>query len=594
MLCAKNLKVALAAILGVVSLVGAGTAHAVVNLNPAAANDAGAQLFAAERIYALTTSTAVVAANATSTSATPSGYHIVARGIAAAFEAGETYYLRFDLLEGTDVVMRGTNSFRTGGENGAPTVSDTDRILAGFNAGITVNPVMGDAGSSIATTTARLVDRLSPFTNEALIYSIEPGAIDAGQGDLIWALPANAIMVGLAEVQAKAVAIRLTIWGTRPEARRADSGLGTGLGSSAPIWTSDTAAILKTVPTLGTSVTMPQQLTASVAADFRRFLATGTATTSATEGILATANVAVTNAVMSVPVLDVDSSQVELTDLVASVTATVTGTAGVDAFDFGNFYLGDGCTAATDAMTRVPVMGTTTVTIKTTGSLSGTFDGTAEGATATGASATFCVNVSANTASASSTYEQIEATGYNMALEINLENGGGKYAIPSDEMGNAVARPAGEIIRDGTTVQIAYLTTSTDYGANRGGLWTGWVGGSYNQRLTITNYGSVAADYTLKDFVSEPGVTVGCVSPRPMRLPAGVSCAESEMEGTIVSGTLPARTSITLRVAEAITIMGGNPRTSGTLLLVARPQDIGVATVQVTLPEGQTDTVQYQ
>ena len=591
MLCAKNLKVALAAILGVVSLVGAGTAHAVVNLNPAAANDAGAQLFAAERIYALTTSTAVVAATATTTHATQSGYHIVARGIAAAFEAGETYYLRFDLLEGTDVVMQNMNSFRTGGRNGAPTVSDSDRILAGFNAGITAEPLLGDAGNSVATSTARLVDRLSPFTNEALIYSVDtPTNIDAGSGDLVWALPANAIMVGLAEVQAKAVAIRLTIWGSRAEARRADSGLGTGLGSSAPIWTSDTAAILKTVPTLGTSVTMPQELTASVAADFRRFLATGTATTSATEGILATANVAVTNTVMMVPVLDVDAMQVELDDLVTSVTATVTGTAGSDAFDFGNFYLGDDCSTATNAMTRVPAMGTTTVTVKTTASLSGTFDGTAEGATATGASATFCVNVTANTASASSTYEQIEATGYNMALEINLADGGGKHAIPSDEMGNAVERPAGEIKRDGTTVRLAYLTTSTEYGVNREGLWAGWERGTYNQRLTITNYGSAEVDYTLKDFVSEPGVTVGCGS----SVPAGVTCTSSAMAGTIVTGTLPARGSVTLRVASVIDIMGPSSRTSGTLSLVARPQDIGVATVQITLPEGQTDTVRYQ
>ena len=584
MLCAKNLKVALAAILGVVSLVGAGTAHAVVNLNPSTDADQ-AQYFAAERVFALTTSTDVNVVVATATSTT--GYFVKAASISAGFEANETYYLRYDLFDG-----------------------DPDNVLAGFSTDVVTSamPSLGTGVTGSATTTAaRVLDLIAPAdpvadrnTNYAVIYAIETGgnAIDAREAVIDWPLTNDGIMLGLTEVEDREFSIRLTIWDTRAEARRADLGLTTGLGSSAQIWTSATVAIAKTMRTVSTSVTMPQTLTASVASNFRRFLVDGTATTSATQGTLATANASITNTVMGSgrAILNVnvgdgvnDAMQVTLDHVIDDVTATVTapaaGNAVFSAFHFGDFYIGGSCggdegTSMVGRMTRVPPMGTTTVTVARTTSLTGTFGG---------ATADFCVNVTGNTAA--SDFEKIEEAMYNMTLTINLNDGGTVTRMVPD------STAAGKIMRDGTSVRIAYLTTATNFRNDGGvGTWAGWTGGSYNQRLTITNHSNATTTFTLADFVAEAGVTVGCASSPA----SGTTCPAEEPEPdqppppTAVTGVIPPATAVVFRVAQLISITGGPSRAAATLELVARPQDVSVVTTQVTLPEGQTDTVRYQ
>ena len=130
---------------------------------------------------------------------------------------------------------------------------------------------------------------------------------------------------------------------------------------------------------------------------------------------------------------------------------------------------------------------------------------------------------------------------------------------------------AGSIKRDGTEVRLGFLTTATDFGADRD-VWEGWTGGSYNQRLIITNHGSVRATYTLGKFAAEDGVTVTA--------------------GPRATGTIPANTSVVIKVSELITIVGG-ARTSATLTMRATEDNVSVMTSQVTMPEGQTDTVRY-
>ena len=106
----------------------------------------------------------------------------------------------------------------------------------------------------------------------------------------------------------------------------------------------------------------------------------------------------------------------------------------------------------------------------------------------------------------------IPAGRYFAALEVDTADFKGT--------GSPVTRPSsgpiGTILRDGTTVQLTYLTVSE----------------KYNQRLIIVNRSSEPATYSLIDFAEEEGVTV-----------TATDAAE---------GTVPAGSSVVLRVADLI------------------------------------------
>ena len=114
----------------------------------------------------------------------------------------------------------------------------------------------------------------------------------------------------------------------------------------------------------------------------------------------------------------------------------------------------------------------------------------------------------------------------------------------------------GSIGRNGTTQQINYLTTFS----------------SYNQRVYITNRGAVDATYAFT-FQSEDGTTATA--------------------GTAATGTSKAASVLALKAADIVTLVG-KTRTAATLTIVGTPGNFGVATQQVNLSNGATDTVVYK
>jgi len=114
----------------------------------------------------------------------------------------------------------------------------------------------------------------------------------------------------------------------------------------------------------------------------------------------------------------------------------------------------------------------------------------------------------------------------------------------------------GDIGRNGTTQNINYLTTFA----------------SYNQRVYITNRGTVDATYAFT-FQSEDGTTATA--------------------GTAATGTSKAGTVLALKAADIVTLTG-KTRTAATLTIIGTPGLFGIATQQVNLSNGATDTVVYK
>ena len=114
----------------------------------------------------------------------------------------------------------------------------------------------------------------------------------------------------------------------------------------------------------------------------------------------------------------------------------------------------------------------------------------------------------------------------------------------------------GSINRDGTTVQIPFLTTWADY----------------NQRIVISNRGANPAEYWI-EFRPEEGVTA---TPNDM----------------YAMGTLDGNSTMVLRAMDVVTLEG-RTRTAATLIVEANRAQIDVATVIVNMMTGSTDTVNY-
>ncbi|MFC4700060.1 hypothetical protein ACFO4O_07835 [Glaciecola siphonariae] len=127
----------------------------------------------------------------------------------------------------------------------------------------------------------------------------------------------------------------------------------------------------------------------------------------------------------------------------------------------------------------------------------------------------------------------------------------GSYTVTLDTP--EVTNTIGQITFDTTTVEVPYLTTFSNY----------------NQRLYIINRGSRDAIYTIS-FTSEDGVTATA--------------------GAGASGTVPANEVVALRATDIVTLTG-RTRTAATVEIEAAGPDISVATQQVNLSDGTTDTV---
>ena len=111
----------------------------------------------------------------------------------------------------------------------------------------------------------------------------------------------------------------------------------------------------------------------------------------------------------------------------------------------------------------------------------------------------------------------------------------------------------GSIKHNGTTIQVPYLTTFTDY----------------SQRLVLVNRGGADAAYTVA-FTPETGVTATA--------------------GTAATGTIAAGKTLIVPVKDIVTLTGAT-RTAATVNIVAVDTNIDAATTQVNLADKATDTV---
>ena len=646
MLCAKNLKVALAAILGVVGLMGAGTAHAVIKLVPtgsdAMVSAAGhnPMYFAAEALAGASTATSTLVM----VSATSSGFNVDVPEISAALEGdvaagvARRYYVRFDLLEGNG--FTGTNS----------TVRDRDtgdrdpQIAIGFDTAAlsTALPMLSDendAGSTpLQAPAATYIDFLGRA--EAVIYSIHVSAdnnIARGDGSLVWNLPDDAIRVGLDDpTSERTYYLRMSIWNDRDSATRADF---TSLGSQEALWVgANTIALTKR--TLWTEVEDDRTITATVESDFRSFRpendnpAGSTGATTADKGKLATATVrfrdtSFLGAVGHVIRHHDDGAQIVLSDVLTSVAVSVEGNVEFASYDFGDFYLyprtaadaaaceggaagglmmrNPPARAAVGSTAAVPAATATTTTSVSRALLAAAIQPELRNVLADGddtgvdrARFVFCANVAANTDDQQPVrFNRINRVVYQMTMAPNLV---GRFSMGSAAHG--AAGDSGEIDRDGTEVRIAYLTTAMLFANNGGvGTWANWTGGSYNQRLVIVNHGSSEVRYTLGQFAPEKDVCNLVANNEEMprdRTCEGFRAVDRTVvvkPGASLEGMLEPGSSRVIPISSMIQIMAGTTpvdgRTSAILTLVGAPNDISVATTQVTLPEGQTDTVRY-
>ena len=406
---------------------------------------------------------------------------------------------------------------------------------------------------------------------------------------LHWALNrVGSIKLGTADpTDNKTVAIRVSLWETASAARtayREDS----ETGRDRLIWEGSTVAF-RIMPTLAPKVTKLADVTASVVNDFRRFTANGSTGTTATMGTLASfdmgfadsrrvsvTSMATGTRTVTREILTPAGVQVTYSDVVDKAEVEITGNNGVASYNFGNFHLNAGtttapnCTGTGAAVLTRERSDDATVNLANTETL--TTDVTAAGARI------FCANVTPNTArqTKSPMYQRIEEVDYRLSLTLTYEG----ITAPRTPLVNAAA---GTIVRDGTEVRIAYLTTATEF--------TGLAGRSdgYNQRLVISNYGSGDIGYTLEEFATEPNVMVEAKSGE-FRGSTWTVCEDSTDDTPCVAGTVSANGTAVIPVARLISIVGGSR--AGAKLIVESPDaDISVATTQVTLPEGQTDTV---
>ena len=136
---------------------------------------------------------------------------------------------------------------------------------------------------------------------------------------------------------------------------------------------------------------------------------------------------------------------------------------------------------------------------------------------------------------------------------VTIDNEGISGAVfPAADMENL---RIGRIERDAPTIRIPYFTTAS----------------MYNHRLILTNRTGTAVGYSTS-FLTEAGVTATA--------------------GSDASGMLQANSVKVIRAENLVTLDGGS-RTAVEVRIDAAANQIGVATTQVNLGDGSTDTVVY-
>ena len=564
MLFAKDFKTALAVVIASVGLLS-GTASASVLLADGDYPQGGDEdnvvaVFAAE----------AVSADAMDVTATATTADAQLQEVDLALLNDDRYFIRIDLTGGLQ-----------------------------FGAGFGHHPIISytDATDGAQTETAFLVRDGAPGDASG-IWSL---SVDTDDGDAedtdgvtqhqVQAGMWNILLPGLRAAGLKLPAgaaagdsynIRLRLFDNIAEARRAMPEEATGAGDRDSALDAS-AMIVKVVDTLDASVGQAQTLTASVASNFRRFLVETGGATHVSLNTLSTASVTVTDMDGDFPIMNpADGDLIAPEDVLDMVTFTLTGDFSHSMpFEFGEFALGgtpmkrygeDGMQidAAVAAMAKGKAE---TVDVRVEVSTVGTFPIT--------------VNVgSNNVGSPTNPYSQIGRGMYQLSWTIEAEGNA------PDKTGMGAA---GTIVRDGTTVRLAYLSTAAGatryYRTDDEGQPVDTslqVDQTWNQRLLVTNHSSINADVTLSDFAAGDGVSVMCKAYEGMEMPPPWTCGTN---GEVMATVAP-DAQMVLRVQDVLMITGAN-RTAGYLTVAADEGSVSVATTHVTLPLGTTDTVIY-
>ena len=128
----------------------------------------------------------------------------------------------------------------------------------------------------------------------------------------------------------------------------------------------------------------------------------------------------------------------------------------------------------------------------------------------------------------------------------------------------AATGPIGLIRRNGASVEIPYLTTSE----------------KHNQRLIIVNRGNRDVAIASIQFTTEEGTDVEL-------MPA----VQAAMDAGLLE--IPAMSSWVARMDETISITGGSRRVAASLGFAGTADALSVATTQINVSDGSTDTVVY-
>ena len=568
MLFAKDFKTALAVVIAATGLLGFGTAHATVVLSHQATEAAQSNpiYFAAEAYPSAYPASSRAGGDVTVVppTATSSPSYTLAteyRKVDAALFDGDRYFVRFALSGGAEFGS---------GFSGNPILGYTPERVGHPQVGNSVFVNMqrvsgGTSGDDYGVWSFNVVAGGSNDASTAVDTTVDE-SLDAGDYTVYihgGSVNTNGIRLPRNQSTITQTCYNLTakLFDDQAGARRDDEEHELAMA---------TGPLLCFVPTITASVSAPQKLTASVATNFRRFLGS-----SPTSGTLATANVAVktmqAQGTRMLPILNPDTGvAITTADVLKNVEFTLEGTfAYSQPFEFGEFKLGSATMArhGSDGMALAATVARTAPGKANTASVRGKV--TAPGSVA------ISVDVSGNDATkATNVYSAIGQGSYTASWQIDqVDPGTGKNAAQDPAEGTG---PAGSIDRDGTTVRIGYLQAVTSF-TNANAETIGW-----NQRLVITNHGSAAAEVRLGAFNEEMGVTVSCEED------ARWTCDDNdELVFDIDAGS-----QMVVKVADMIDVEGGG-RTAGTLTIAADASQVSVATTQVTLPGGQTDTVRY-
>ena len=168
---------------------------------------------------------------------------------------------------------------------------------------------------------------------------------------------------------------------------------------------------------------------------------------------------------------------------------------------------------------------------------------------------TLCVTprTTATTPAAVATSPNFEIPVTSIMASVSYAPVTGNAFAPADAAG-----VVGSIVRNGATTQLSYLTVSD----------------RYNQRIIITNRSKADAEYELTNFYTEDGTEAS--------------------GGEDVMGVVPAETSMVVLTRDAVQFTGSRARGSATLAVTAPAGSISVATTQVNLSDGSTDTINYE